>query len=174
MKQLKGWSSVAARWCCAAGILLHSEWAVAAPPRLQADAILIEKSERKLTLLLGNKPVKVYRVALGFAPEGKKTTQGDGKTPEGVYRIDSRNPGSHYHKSLHISYPNAADRAQAAKRHVSPGGDVYIHGLGSKFGWVGAEHRLKDWTLGCVAVTNEEIDEIWQAIPDGAVVEIRP
>jgi murein L,D-transpeptidase YafK len=140
----------------------------------KVDKILILKSQRKLQLLSGKDVVKEYRVALGNSPTGAKERQGDGKTPEGTYVVDFRNRNSQFHRSLHISYPNAADRARAKKLGVDPGGDIFIHGLMNGYGWIGAAHRTKDWTLGCIAVTNEEIEEIWKLVPDGTPVEIRP
>jgi murein L,D-transpeptidase YafK len=143
-------------------------------PSRKIDRIVIVKSAHEMTLMRDGKPVKVYKVALGTNPVGAKQRQGDHKTPEGVYAIDSRIAQSHFHRALHISYPNAADRERARKMGVSPGGDVEIHGLGAKYGWVGAAHREYDWTDGCVAVTNQEIDEIWPMVPVGTPVEIRP
>ena len=118
--------------------------------------------------------MKSYTVALGVEPVGPKTRQGDHKTPEGVYVLDSRNAHSRFHKSIHISYPNAIDRREARGQGVSPGGDVFVHGLPNGYGWVGASHRVKDWTDGCIAVTNEEMEEIWSAVADGTRIEIRP
>jgi murein L,D-transpeptidase YafK len=138
------------------------------------DRILIEKAERRLTLLRGDRALKVYRVALGGSPAGDKQCQGDNRTPEGVYRISGRNPHSAYHRSLRISYPDAKDRAEAKRRGCSPGGDIYIHGLPNGRGAIGGAHRLRDWTLGCIAVTDPEIEEIWRLVPDGTAVEIRP
>ena len=109
---------------------------------------------------MSGKPWKTYKVALGTQPIGAKERQGDHKTPEGTYTIDSKIEKSQFHRALHISYPNAADRKRALKLGVSPGGDVEIHGLGAEYGWVGSAHRRVDWTDGCIAVTNEEIDEI--------------
>ncbi len=140
----------------------------------KVDRIVIVKSAREMTLMSGGKPVKTYKVALGTQPVGAKQRQGDHKTPEGNYVIDSKIENSEFHHALHISYPSAADRERARKLGASPGGDVEIHGLGAKYGWVGARHRLVDWTDGCVAVTNEEIDEIWPMVPVGTPVEIRP
>ncbi len=118
--------------------------------------------------------IKTYKVALGGDPVGPKARQGDHKTPEGAYVLDARNPHSQFYKSIHISYPGEHDRAIARRDRVSPGGDVFIHGLPNGYGAIGAAHRLRDWTDGCIAVTNEEIDEIWKAVPDGTPIEIRP
>jgi murein L,D-transpeptidase YafK len=103
-----------------------------------------------------------------------KEREGDARTPEGHYIVDSRNAASHYHKALHISYPGTEDRQRAAKLGVSPGGAIMIHGLPNGMAWLGATHRFYDWTLGCIAVTDAEIDEIWKLVPDGTPVEIRP
>lgn len=105
---------------------------------------------------------------------GPKTRQGDHKTPEGVYVLNFRNAQSQFYKSIHISYPSEHDRALARKNGVSPGGDVCVHGLPNGFGAIGAAHRLKDWTDGRIAVTDAELDEIWNAVPDGTPIEIRP
>jgi murein L,D-transpeptidase YafK len=142
--------------------------------RPQADRIVIVKSERTMTLLRRGKALKTYKVALGHQPLGPKTQLGDNKTPEGVYTIDSRNPGSHYHLALHISYPSPADRERARKQRVDPGGAIMIHGLPQGYSWLGPLHRQSDWTLGCVAVTDAEIEEIWGLVPLGTVVEIKP
>ncbi|HOI16371.1 MAG TPA: L,D-transpeptidase family protein [Geobacteraceae bacterium] len=160
-----------------------SEWVSEQPPtpsdasvgmHRAADLVYIEKKARRLTLFSNGKPILTYRVALGFAPKGKKTTDGDGKTPEGRYIIDRRNPNSRFHRALHISYPNADDRRQAAARGVSPGGDIMIHGLMNSLGWIGKAHRVRDWTLGCIALTNEEIEEVWRLTPLGTPVVIVP
>lgn len=145
-----------------------------APRDQQADRILVEKSKRKMTLYRGEKVLKTYYVALGTEPVGAKEKQGDHKTPEGNYVIDSRNPGSRFHLALHISYPNAADRARARKGRVNPGSAIMIHGIGKEYGWLGAMHRKADWTDGCIAVSNEEIEEIWSLVPNGTPIEIRP
>lgn len=160
-------------------ILLIAALCLAATPRprhqpLRADRILVEKSHRRLTLLWKGTPVKSYDVALGGAPAGRKQCQGDNRTPEGLYRIDARNAASRYHRALHVSYPNAQDLANARHLRCSPGGDIMIHGLPNGYGWLGASHRLHDWTLGCIAVTDAEIEEIWDAVPNGTAVEIRP
>jgi murein L,D-transpeptidase YafK len=141
---------------------------------LVADKVLVEKAARKLTLIQNGNPVRTYRIALGKNPEGPKVQEGDGRTPEGLYVIDWRNPRSAFHLSLHISYPNAADRTQAQALGVQPGGDIMIHGVKDELSPLGSAHRPSDWTEGCIAVTNDEIEEIWNLVPDGTVVEIVP
>jgi murein L,D-transpeptidase YafK len=96
------------------------------------------------------------------------------RLPEGVYVLDRRNRHSQFYRSLHISYPNAEDRARARKLKIPPGGDIMIHGLPNDYGWLGSAHRAHDWTDGCIAVTNEEIEEIWRVVPEGTTIEIRP
>jgi len=156
-------------------LFLAGSAAPAAPaPLKQADRIVIEKSKRTLTLMSGSTVLKTYKVALGGQPVGAKQRQGDHKTPEGLYVVDHKNPASQFHRALHLSYPNEHDRESARKLGVSPGGDVEIHGIGARYGWVGAAHRQTDWTDGCIAVTNEEIDEIWPLVPVGTPVEIKP
>ncbi len=118
--------------------------------------------------------IRTYKVALGQGGLAPKQREGDARTPEGRYVIDARNAASAYHKALHISYPNSDDRRRATQLGVRPGGDVMIHGLPNGKGWVGPAHRLYDWTLGCIAVTDQEIDEIWDMVPIGTPVEIRP
>lgn len=140
----------------------------------KADRIVIEKGAHTLTLFRGAMPLKLYRVALGRVPVGPKREEGDHRTPEGSYTIDRRKVDSDFHLALHISYPNPEDVAQAASRGVSAGSDIMIHGLPNGSGWIGVLHRRKDWTDGCVAVTDQEIEEIWRTVPDGIVVEIRP
>jgi murein L,D-transpeptidase YafK len=141
---------------------------------LHADRVIVLKQERTLQLVDHGQVIKTYKVALGRDPVGPETRQGDHKTPEGIYVLDSRNPRSQFYKSIHISYPKERDRVEARKAHASPGGDVFVHGLPNGYKWVGAGHRLKDWTDGCIAVTDEEMDEIWSAVPDGTPIEIRP
>ena len=146
----------------------------ALPKDARADKVLVLKNERTLELLDHGRVLKKYKVALGGTPVGKKQKQGDHKTPEGFYVIDHRNEHSHYYRALHISYPNADDRVEARKAGVSAGGDVMIHGLPNGMGWIGSKHRLRDWTDGCIAVTNDEMDEIWRTVADGTPIEIRP
>ena len=139
-----------------------------------ADRIVVEKSSRTMKLLHGERILKTYKIALGTEPVGAKQKHGDHKTPEGDYVIDSKNAHSQFHLALHISYPNAADRARAHKLRVSPGGDVMIHGLPPAYAYLGSRHRESDWTDGCVAVTDSEIEEIWNLVPVGTQVQIRP
>ena len=138
------------------------------------DRVVVLKKEHVLQLLSQGKVVKTYKVALGGDPVGPKTRQGDHKTPEGTYVLDFRNAHSQFYKSIHISYPNERERAAARRKGVSPGGDVFVHGLPNGYGSIGAAHRLKDWTDGCIAVTDKEIDEIWNAVTDGTPIEIQP
>lgn len=144
------------------------------PSTPRVDGVLVLKSERKLVLLSHDQVIKTYKVALGGSPVGPKTRQGDHKTPEGLYVLDRRNEHSQFYRSIHISYPSTEDRARARKIGVSPGGDVMLHGLPNGYGWIGAAHRSRDWTDGCIAVTNDEMDEIWRTVPDGTPIEIRP
>jgi tetratricopeptide (TPR) repeat protein len=139
-----------------------------------ADKILIEKEARRLTLISRGEVFKTYKIALGGNPNGPKERRGDNKTPEGTYAIDSRNKDSRYHLSLHISYPNEKDRQRARELGVSPGGDIMIHGIKKGFSWAGDFHTEVDWTKGCIAVTDEEIEEIAKLAPNGTIVEIRP
>jgi murein L,D-transpeptidase YafK len=164
---------------CAA-LLGASAWSAGRPASKpqqkleQADLILIVKSERTMTLMRQGKVLKTYKVALGQEPRGAKTQLGDNRTPEGEYTIDLRNPHSQFHLALRISYPNQAHRERAGKLGVDPGGAIMIHGLPAAYAWLGPMHRHTDWTLGCVAVTNPEIEEIWKMVPLGTRVEIRP
>lgn len=139
-----------------------------------ADRILIEKSKRTMTLLSDGKVLKTYKIALGGNPNGPKERQGDNKTPEGVYIIDSRNRDSRYHLSLHISYPNEKDIKRARALGVAPGGNIMIHGIKNGYSWIGDNHSAFDWTNGCIAVTDKEIEEIDKLVPNGTTVEIRP
>ena len=148
------------------------------PDGEQADLVAVFKAERRLTLSRAGSVLKTYRVALGFAPEGHKEREGDGRTPEGAYTIDARNPRSAFHLSLRVSYPDDKDKARAASRGVPPGGDIYIHGQPNERPKVPpkvpGDHPNRDWTTGCVAVTDAEMREIWSLVPRGARVVIHP
>jgi murein L,D-transpeptidase YafK len=139
-----------------------------------ADRIIVHKKARTMELMRVGQVLKAYKIALGGQPVGPKTRQGDHKTPEGLYVIDSRNARSQFHRSLHISYPNTGDREHARKLGLAPDGDIFIHGLPNGYGFVGAAHRARDWTDGCIAVTDQEIEEIWRLVDNGTPVEIRP
>jgi outer membrane protein assembly factor BamD (BamD/ComL family) len=145
-----------------------------ATQKRSVDRILIEKSARRLMLISQGEVLNTYRIALGGNPVGPKERQGDNKTPEGIYVIDARNMDSRFHLSLHISYPNERDKNRAKELGVSPGGDIMIHGIRNGSSWVGDAHAEVDWTNGCIAVTNEEIEEIAKLVPNGTIVEIRP
>lgn len=145
-----------------------------APEPVQADSVEVFKADRRLELRRGGRVLKSYRVALGFDPAGHKQQEGDGRTPEGSYTIDARNPRSAFHLSLRISYPDAADRARAEAAGVPPGGDIYIHGLPNGWRKYLTPHPRRDWTTGCIAVRDAEIREIWSLVPTGAKVTIHP
>jgi murein L,D-transpeptidase YafK len=138
------------------------------------DRILLEKSARRLTLLQKGRALKSYSVALGRAPEGAKKYEGDQRTPEGIYSIDFHKPDSDYHLALHVSYPEQRDIDRATVEGLSAGSDIMIHGLPNGRGWLGRFHRRNDWTAGCIAVTDFEIEEIYRAVPDGTPIELRP
>jgi murein L,D-transpeptidase YafK len=133
------------------------------------DRVVVNKGRREMLLLSGDSVVRSYRIALGREPAGHKEREGDGRTPVGRYTIDRRNRQSKYHLALHISYPNAADLERARARGEEPGGDIMIHGVKP-----GAAHPESDWTQGCIAVTDAEMDDIWELVPDGTPIEIHP
>ena len=154
--------------------LLAADGMAARVNEVTADKVVVVKSERTLTLLAHGKVIRSYKIALGGVPVGAKERQGDHKTPEGNYVLDRRNPKSKFYKSIHVSYPNEQDRRNAEKKGASPGGDIMIHGLQNGFGYVGAAHRAIDWTDGCIAVTDSEMDEIWKLVEDGTPIEVKP
>lgn len=155
-------------------LMAFSSMSFTLPNSAIADRVVVEKKNRTLKLLSNGKVLKSFQIALGKNPIGRKHLQGDHKTPEGIYMLDRRNERSRYYRSIHISYPSASDRAEAAKYGADPGGDIMIHGLPNGFGWLVAAHRKMDWTEGCIAVTDSEMDEIWKMVPDGTVIEIQP
>jgi len=154
--------------------MLAAEDSVSFAHPVKADQVVVVKSQRTLTLLSQGKVIRTYKVALGGAPVGSKEQQGDHKTPEGRYVLDRRNSKSRFYKSIHVSYPNEQDQQKAAKNGTTPGGDIMLHGLPNGFGWLGDADRAMDWTDGCMAVTDAEIDEIWDLVADGTPIEIRP
>lgn len=141
-------------------------------PAVQIDRILVEKAARRLTTFRAGQAVKVYRIALGFSPEGDKTRQGDGRTPEGRFRIDRRNDASAYHLSLGLDYPQPADIAAAQAGGYDPGGDIFLHCQPNAL--PDNVTLRRDWTAGCIALSNAEIEERWRAAALGTEVEIRP
>jgi murein L,D-transpeptidase YafK len=144
------------------------------PAETTVDRIVVQKSARRLSVFRDGKQIKSYRIALGANPVGAKQQEGDMKTPEGMYQIDGRNPQSSFHLALHISYPSVTDEKRARANGISPGCDIMVHGIVNGRGWIGAFHRWKDWTAGCIAVTDEEIEELWRVTPDGTTIEIQP
>jgi len=154
-------------------LLLYALLPAGSAPGQRPDRVLVVKHAHTLSLLRNGQVEKSYTVSLGRNPVGAKTESGDHKTPEGIYSIDWRNAKSKFHLSLHISYPNAQDTIEAHRQGHEPGGDIMIHGLPNHLWWMGRFHRFVDWTDGCVAVTNREMDQFWRAIPDGTTIEIR-
>ncbi len=138
------------------------------------DSVRVLKSERKLQLLDGAKVLREYGISLGGNPEGRKQREGDHRTPEGRYTIDYKKTDSSFYKAIHISYPDEKDRAQAKKLGVSPGGQIMIHGQKNGMGWLAFISQRFDWTDGCIAVTNSDMDELWAAIKVGTPIEILP
>jgi murein L,D-transpeptidase YafK len=138
------------------------------------DLVRVDKSERRLELLSGDKVVRSYAMVLGANPMGHKAMEGDERTPEGRYLLDWRNPESGYFRSIHISYPNADDVAAAKRAGVEPGGMIMIHGQPNGYGWWSWLIQMFDWTNGCIAVTDEDMAEIWQMVANGTPIEIKP
>ncbi|MCM0613990.1 L,D-transpeptidase family protein [Marinobacter sediminum] len=141
---------------------------------LDINRVMVRKSERRLDLMDGNQVIKSYRISLGDNPDGHKLYEGDERTPEGNYTLDWRNAGSDFYKSIHISYPSDKDRELAQAWGLNPGGSIMIHGLPNEAGDMAFAYRGLDWTDGCIAVTNEEMDEIWQLVADGTPISILP
>ena len=137
------------------------------------DLIRVDKSAHLMTVYREGQPIRKFRVAIGRGDPGPKRQQGDGRVPEGSYRITAHNPNSAFHLSLRIGYPTAEQVADAAKRGVKPGGDIMIHGLPNDRGWIGSRHTSVDWTEGCVAITDREMDWLYDAVKDGTPVEIK-
>ncbi|HEX7539470.1 MAG TPA: L,D-transpeptidase family protein [Syntrophales bacterium] len=138
------------------------------------DRVIIEKSKRTMTLLKQDREVRTYKIALGRDPVGPKVMQGDNKTPEGIYYVDYKVPNSVYHRALHLSYPSPEDVERAKALGVPPGGSIMIHGMKPDKLWMGDVQYLFNWTSGCIALTNREIEEVWVLVPSWTPVEIRP
>jgi murein L,D-transpeptidase YafK len=157
----------------ATGLILRFG-AGSAPAPLRANRIVILKTQHQLLLLDNtNKVVRSYSIAIGRGGLEAKQRKGDHKSPEGIYVIDRHNPDSRFHRALHVSYPNSTDLERAGKLGIDPGGDIMVHGIQNGLGWIGPLHRAVDWTDGCFALTDQEIEEIYVAVPDGTPVEIR-
>ncbi len=175
-KQSKYIFLIATFFLCATVILNQAVFAVSElSPNDKADYVVVKKAERKLYLYRGSEVLKTYRIALGKQPDGHKTREGDSRTPEGRYILDWRNPNSKFYRSIHISYPSRTDFRDARERGDSPGGAIMIHGQPTS--WVEKTKLLfnqDDWTEGCIAVQNHEMDEIWNAVDDGTPIEIIP
>ncbi|APX16309.1 hypothetical protein BWR17_11040 [Phaeobacter inhibens] len=140
----------------------------------EVTSVVVNKGARKVYLLHHEDVLREYDMELGFAPLGHKQIEGDGKTPEGTYLIDRRNPNSRYHLSIGISYPNGQDRAKASAMGKKPGGEIFIHGEPNNAKERKRAARVDDWTAGCIAVTNDEIEEIYAMVRDGTVITLRP
>lgn len=157
---------------CAAAYYFYPEKKI--PAGTTIDRLVVYKHRHRMEAYAGNTLVKVYTVAIGRVPVGHKQQEGDKRTPEGQYRINEKNPHSGYHKNLGISYPNIADRKTARAHGVPPGGEVKIHGLKNGRGYIGKFHRFRDWTNGCIALTDEEVDELYDHVILGATIVIYP
>jgi murein L,D-transpeptidase YafK len=157
------------------GILL---WAQKSAPPLsedtRADLVVERKADRTLELYRGTELLRSYRVSLGKDPHGRKQREGDGRTPEGRYTLDYRRANSSFHRAIHISYPSPKDAEAARNLGASPGGFIMVHGIRIGLGVIGRLHSMVDWTDGCIAVTNREIEEIWRVVPDGTPIFIEP
>ncbi len=168
----RGWRAVRGPVAIGLAALAFASASAPAPPPMapegeRADRIHVDKSARTMELLRNGRVIRRYHVRLGDAPVGHKRQQGDERTPEGAYRISGRNPNSRFHLSLRVSYPDRADRERARRRGVDPGGDIMIHGGSSAL-------YPFDWTDGCIAVTDREIEEVWRLVPTGTPIRIDP
>ena len=140
----------------------------------KADLVLVRKHERKLYLIRNDKHFREYKIALGDNPIGHKQQEGDQRTPEGKYILDYKKPDSAFYKAIHISYPNEQDKMNARELGVSPGGAIMIHGQKNGYSWLSLISQSFDWTLGCIAVKNPEMDEIWDSVMVGTPIIIEP
>jgi murein L,D-transpeptidase YafK len=140
----------------------------------KADQVLVVKSESRLYLIKEGDVFASFPVSFGGDPKGHKQERGDGRTPEGCYVLDYKNPNSSFYKSIHVSYPNAQDRRTAQKRGAEPGGDIMVHGQPNRWGWVSPVLQLFNWTNGCIALSNTNMDHVWDAVDVRTPIEIRP
>lgn len=162
------------RLCAACLLGILASGPAMAAKRDRADKIIVLKGERRLYLMREGEVLRSYRVALGKQPRGTKLHEGDGRTPEGRYTLDARNAGSRFYRALRVSYPSPADRMRAKALGQAAGGLIMIHGLPNERPAWGEEHWMFNWTNGCIAVTNREMDEIWSSVDVGTPIEIRP
>lgn len=144
------------------------------PSDAKVDKLILKKNKRELSVFYQGKLLKTYHVSLGRNPKGHKQKEGDKKTPEGLYFIDSKNPQSGYHRNLGVSYPNKEDILNAKNAGVDPGGEIKIHGLRNGLGFIGKFHWWFDWTAGCIALTDQEIDELYRAVEMRSPILIQP
>lgn len=158
----------------AAGELLYARAIDPMEAMPQVDEVLVRKEERRLYLMARDTVVRSYRISLGDNPTGHKLFEGDERTPEGEYVLDWRNADSDFYKSIHISYPNDRDRTMAEAWGLDPGGSIMIHGLPNEAGDMAFAYVGLDWTDGCIAVSNAEMDEIWHLVSDGTPIRILP
>ncbi len=153
-------------------------WANHAPAPLpadtKADLLVVDKSAHRLSLYEHGALLRSYAVSLGRQPVGPKLREGDHRTPEGRYVIDRHNPHSAFHLALHVSYPSASDSARASAAGYSAGANIMVHGMRNGLGWLGRSHLFVDWTDGCIATTDAEIHQLYQVVPDGTPIDIRP
>lgn len=138
----------------------------------KADLVKVDKSERLMHLLAQGKSIRAYRISLGASPEGHKQQEGDEKTPEGRYTLDYIKENSSYYRAMHVSYPNALDKQRANERGVSAGGFIMVHGQPNGWGWLSGITQLFDWTDGCIAISNADMDEFIDLVPVGTPIEI--
>ena len=144
------------------------------PNNIKASKIIVFKSKYEMHLFANNQLIKIYTISLGANPIGHKKNEGDERTPEGIYLLDYKNSHSKAYLSIHISYPNKLDRQYASNSNKNPGGNIMIHGLPNAYSYIGKFHRFYNWTDGCIGITNEEMDEIWNAVELGTIIEIKP
>ena len=140
----------------------------------KADSVLVVKSQSRLYLMKQGAVMSSFAVTFGKQPRGHKQQRGDGRTPEGRYVLDYKNAGSSYYKSIHVSYPNTKDRENARRLGVDPGGEIMIHGQPNGWGWAAPILQLFDWTDGCIALSNRNMDRVWDAVDAGTPIEIKP
>jgi murein L,D-transpeptidase YafK len=159
---------------CVLVLSLFASGGASATSSFLADTILIVKHERKLYLLRDNSPLRSYRIALGLTPVGAKERRWDFRTPEGSYIIDFRNEHSHYFKALHISYPSTADLKRSAELHQPVGGDIFIHGAPNQPTKPDSYYETRDWTNGCIALSNQDLQDVWELTSGRTRVEILP